>query len=126
MNTEVFSKRGRFFTLVCAFVYCHAQVIDAQQKKLTIPMEKITPTHEQMEGIKRLAQFKTNGMHVPLVRTPEEKGMAYKKLSIPSLGQMELRELFTPADGSDSLIIFNHHDFCANEQYSDLHIKPLP
>jgi hypothetical protein len=61
-----------------------------------------------MEAIKSLAAFCVKSMRVPVVRKPDEYGMGFEDMTIPSYDQVQLKAWYIPAQGSNKLIICNH------------------
>ncbi|HIF5897253.1 TPA: alpha/beta hydrolase, partial [Raoultella ornithinolytica] len=67
------------------------------------------PTPEQYEVIKAVADFSTKPMRTPVLRTPDEHGMAYTDVFFPSLDGVALEAWYIPTkQPSDRLIIANH------------------
>lgn len=50
----------------------------------------------------------THPVRVPLLRTPDEYGMAYEEVSFPSLDGTPLEAWWIPCPGSDKLVVANH------------------
>jgi len=62
------------------------------------------PTNPVIDG---LADFFAHSMRTPILRQPDEYGMAYEDVFFPSLDGVALEGWFIPAD-SDRLVICNH------------------
>ncbi|MFC9434537.1 alpha/beta hydrolase family protein [Nocardia sp. NPDC057030] len=63
-------------------------------------------TSEMIEGL--VGGMFTHPVRVPILRTPDEYGMAYESVTFPSLDGTPLEAWWIPAPGSDKLIVANH------------------
>lgn len=71
--------------------------------------DAVTPSPEQMDVIRAVAEFSTKPMRTPVLRNPEDHGMAYEDLFFPSADGVALEAWYIPAAyESDYLIIANH------------------
>lgn len=61
-------------------------------------------THPAIQGF---AELLAKGQRTPILRTPDQYGMAYEEVFFPSLDGVPLEGWFIPAD-SDRLVICNH------------------
>ena len=69
-----------------------------------------------------LAEFFAKSMRTPILRRPDEYGMAYEDVFFPSLDGVGLEGWFIPA-GSDRLVICNHFMPCNRYGYPG-HLEP--
>jgi pimeloyl-ACP methyl ester carboxylesterase len=86
------------------------RVADAVSNKLLHPM------------IEQYAQLFAHGARTPVLRRPDEYGMAYEEVSFPSADGVPLEAWFIPAD-SDRLLIVNHPMPCNRYGYPG-HLPP--
>lgn len=64
-------------------------------------------SHKFHPVVEQYAQLFTHGARVPILRYPDEYGMAYEEIYFPSLDGIVLEGWFIPAQ-SDRLLIINH------------------
>lgn len=58
----------------------------------------------------------TAGRRAPVLRRPDEVGLAYEDVTFPSMDGVPLEGWFIPAEGSDRLVI---HDHCPGPKATD-------
>ena len=82
------------------------------------------PTAEQMDVIRAVADFSTRPMRTPVLRNPDEHGMACEELFFPSADGVALEAWYIPAAVTSDLLIIANHPLPMNRYGLAGHIEP--
>lgn len=90
----------------------------------TASMTEASPTAEQYEVIKAVANFSATPMRTPVLKDPMDHGMAFEDHFFPSADGVPLEAWYIPAEQPSDLLIIANHPLPMNRYGLAGHLEP--
>lgn len=103
MNRIIKVSTAICFALIVVPAMAQNKAQESSQKE--IKKTEAAKTDEFISGIAELMAYSTR---TPILRTPDQYGMAYEDIFFPAIDGVTLEGWFIPAKNSNKLIICNH------------------